>query len=597
MEGSRDYAYYKEHAQDVKLDDITSSERNKNIIQKLRDGDSEFTSLYILDDDRNGEDDEFIVLEGDDLGWLGYFIGESKTLKLLRLSCNPPPPIGLLEGICRNRSIQSLEVKNEIADTTFLHLTPFFSNNKNLTTFTLGCDGMGSDLCAQYFVVALVKCDSLTHLCFEGGADGCQFGDDAFNNILRVLHSQSELERLSLNAHYTVGEGYATLSNTLRLGGMGKLRVLDLIYSDVDDEGLQSMVAGISHCRSLVELNLPSNNQITVTGLRALSGFFQSESCRLESLGLGGVVMDDEGAIVLATGLARYKPLKHLDISGNDIGDEGIAALVSGLTIAANTSLETLRLSRNPFTIAGIRSLSTLIQSERSCLKLLGLGSIRNGDNEEVAVILANALTNNTSLMNLGLGYDISEARGVTFSKLLCDTSSINNIYSSNHTLEVIGDLEYDRETTNDEVLKYLVLNRNTRCLNPIDRGLVPMCKILIHHPDLADMKPFYQWKLKVLPLMVKWFQKASACQDYFEESVDVFQRRELSAMYRFIRGVPMLVADGYWSQQLKQVRVKKRNFEEVEKKQLLAILEKKRKLEEEEMQVLDRLSGQRASL
>jgi len=118
------------------------------------------------------------------------------------------------------------------------------------------------------------------------------------------------------------------------------------------------------------------------------------------------------------------------------------------------------------------------------------------------------------------------------------------------------------------------------------------MCKILIHHPDLADMKPFYQWKLKVLPLMVKWFQKAGACQNYFEESVDVFQRRELSAMYRFIRGVPMLVADGFWSQQLKQVRVKKRNFEEVEKKQLLAILEKKRKLEEEEMQVLDRLSG-----
>eukprot|EP00984_Skeletonema_dohrnii_P023206 scaffold12278_cov104-Skeletonema_dohrnii-CCMP3373.AAC.6 len=117
------------------------------------------------------------------------------------------------------------------------------------------------------------------------------------------------------------------------------------------------------------------------------------------------------------------------------------------------------------------------------------------------------------------------------------------------------------------------------------------MCKILIHHPDLADMKPFYKWKLKVLPVIADWFRSARGCKGFFEESIETFQRRELSAMYKFIRGVPLLVADGYWSQQLKQVRVKKRQFEEVEK-QLLEILEKKRKVEEEEMQVLDRLSG-----
>ena len=69
--------------------------------------------------------------------------------------------------------------------------------------------------------------------------------------------------------------------------------------------------------------------------------------------------------------------------------------------------------------------------------------------------------------------------------------------------------------------------------------------------------------------MIADWFQRAGPCQGYFEESAEVFQRRELSAMYRFIRGVPMLVADGYWSQQLKQVRVKKRKLEE-EEKQLL---------------------------
>ena len=79
MESSRDYAYYKEHAQDVNLGDITSSERNKNIMQKLRDGDSDFTSFLILDEPMDDDDLEFMVHEED--VWVG-----SDTL-LVRTRC------------------------------------------------------------------------------------------------------------------------------------------------------------------------------------------------------------------------------------------------------------------------------------------------------------------------------------------------------------------------------------------------------------------------------------------------------------------------------------------------------------------------------
>ena len=123
------------------------------------------------------------------------------------------------------------------------------------------------------------------------------------------------------------------------------------------------------------------------------------------------------------------------------------------------------------------------------------------------------------------------------------------------------------------------------------------MCKILINYPDLGDMEPFYRWKLKFLPLIADWFQRACYYRNYLEESFEVFQCRELSGVYKFIRGVPLLVSDGYWSQQLEQVHVKKRRFEEAEKQLLLELLAKKRKVEEEEMQVLDRLSGMRASV
>jgi hypothetical protein len=378
----------------------------------------------------------------------------------------------------------------------------------------------------------------------------------------KALIAQPQLEDVSFESIGLEGNGWATLETTfMGWGRNSKLKKLDLPFNDIDDEGLQSLLRGIANCRNLVVLKLLFNNQITVAGLRSLSDFFQSKSCILESLNLDGVGIGNEGAMVLATGLVDYKVLKHLDLSDNAIGDEGILALVSGLTTAANTSLETLYLSGNAFTTAGIRSLSTLILSERSTLKELSINYMRIDD--DGVSILADALTNNTSLERLVLDLDGSTiAVRNTFSRLLCDTSSINNIYLSNHTLHTIGRW-YDEEI---DCGKYFALN--SRFL-PKYRYLVPMCKILTHHPNLADMEPFYQWKLKFLPMIADWFQRASPCQGYFEESAETFQSRELSAMYRFIRGVPLLVADGYWSQKLKQVRVKKRKLEE-EEEQLL---------------------------
>jgi hypothetical protein len=489
----------------------------------------------------------------------------------------------MIEGICRNRSIQSLEIENEIVDTTFLHLAPFFDENNSLTRLTLRFYEAG-DVRAHNIAIALARCKFLKHLSFEY----IQFSDEAFSDIIvTALNSLPQIEELVICDQYIGGNGFAAHSNTLM--GMGKLKVLGLLSSDVDDEGLQSLVTGMRNCRDLVELSLPGNQNISVAGLRTLTAFFQSENCRLERLDLGSVNIGNEGAITLASGLMDYKSLTYLDLSSNNIGDEGLQSLVSGLTTAANASLETLNLSGNSrISIAGIRSLSTLIQSERSCLKELDLSRTDIGDDE--AVVLADALTSNTSLVDLRLSMRMTNAVQETFSRLLCDISSINNIYSSNHILEMIGDIPYDEyEPAPDDVVeKYLMLNRLKAYLEPSDRDLIPMCKILINHPDLAEMEPFFHWKLKFLPMIVDWFKKATPCRSHFEESYEAFQRRELSAVYKFIRGVPLLVVDGYWSQQLKQVRVMKRRIEE-EAKQILA---KKRKVEEEERQVLERLEG-----
>ena len=56
-------------------------------------------------------------------------------------------------------------------------------------------------------------------------------------------------------------------------------------------------------------------------------------------------------------------------------------------------------------------------------------------------------------------------------------------------------------------------------------------------HSDIP-VEVFFQYKLKLLPFLVNWFVGFGApkCRS--------LQKRELSAVYKFIRGMPMLVVD-----------------------------------------------------
>ena len=558
MESSRDYTYYKEHAQDVKLEDITSSQQNKDILQKLRDGDPEFRTLCILDESMDDDaDDEFIVEEEDDLGWLGYFIGESNTLKDLLVKCFMTGT-SLIEGICRNRTIESLDIECDIGN--YLSFGQMFKNNRRLKSLLFECSRMN----AHDFAVSLGQQSHLKCLNF----DHMDLSDEDVSVIAKALIAQPQLEALQFESNDFERNCCTVLKTTfMKWGEKSQLKKLDLSENDIDDERLSILLGGLVCCHNLVELTLNCNIDISAAGLRSLSSYFQHDNCCLEILNLHNVQIDDDGAEALASELVHCESLKCLNVSRNQIGDTGIAALVSGLT-AANANLERLVLSDNRFSTAGIRSLSDLIQSQSTTLKDLSVDDMQIDD--DGISILAHTLTNNTKLQSLALDVRASNnavAVKNTFKKVLCDTSSINNIYLSNHTLRSIGWRNPFRE--GDDCTKYFDLNRRGQILEPEDRGLVPMIKILINYPDLGEMEPFYQWKLQVLPMIVAWFWKASATRRYLDESMKKFQRREVSAVYRFIRGVPQLVADGYWSQQLKQVRLKKRKLEEREKQLL----------------------------
>eukprot|EP00985_Skeletonema_marinoi_P006790 scaffold2971_cov166-Skeletonema_marinoi.AAC.2 len=281
-------------------------------------------------------------------------------------------------------------------------------------------------------------------------------------------------------------------------------------------------------------LYLNGNSMITTTGLAALSAFFQSRNCGLRELDLSYMNIGDvfgswvgDFAIFERAGYYRF-------------GNKGLQTLLADMPNA--TKLEEMSLSGNLLTAAGLASMSPLLQSESFLLKKLYLLRTNFGDDGVEA--LGSALAGNKSLTRLSVSssdvfvfesYGFSESEWKVFKSILCDTSSINNTYLSNHTLTEVSGLLVEHPPS--DIQTYLRLNKTSE-------KIAAQCKILMHHPVL-DMKPFFQWKLKFLPLMIDWFNRAHRCGDICKDWISEEETRsiELHTVYQFIRDMPMLVA------------------------------------------------------
>ena len=211
---------------------------------------------------------------------------------------------------------------------------------------------------------------------------------------------------------------------------------------------------------------------------------------------------------------------------------EQTTALLRG--IEQNRSITRLFIVRDPLGESVLSFLSAILRSKSCSLTTLWLelGDVPFGD--DMAVALADALNGNKSLKHLCFDSRHLTSVGISaFSKLLCDTSSVSDTYNSNHTLREIGS-----KTIPHNVKQLLALNKQA------DKQVATR-KILKYHPDL-DVGPFLaKSKLKLLPLVMSWFERGRVIS---EESEKAFDTRQLSTMYKFVRGMPDEAIDSYRS-------------------------------------------------
>jgi Ran GTPase-activating protein (RanGAP) involved in mRNA processing and transport len=659
--------YYEAHAQTISLliEEITSSDNNADIIQRLRANDPTFNFLQITGE--NGyilDEHDFFVDRRDDLGWLGYFVGDNTTLQNLCICYSMvAETVGVhrlgdfIEGLSRNRSIETLFLGADLGRLGFRQMGDFFRNNKNLRELSFGSmDTIGVESARS--IAFMLRQSQQSHL-RELSLEESNASEEVLTEILTAISTHPLLEELNLYDNNLGRDGSVALGNALKACNNPQLKELYLGRNSIDDEGLLALADGMRKCHNLKDLDLSCNESITVDGFRSLSTLFQSEHCQLKYLGLDSMNIENDGAAALAAGLANLHSLTQLILDENSIGDDGARALGAGL--ADLHSLEDLHLEDNSIgdpglqalveglvhcdnlkylslsnnttiTASGLRSLSTLLGSDSCSLTTLGLGGISFGD--EGAAALADGLKDNISMKNFyihnnsisdrglqalvegldncvnltnliisGNGsitasglrslstllqsescslvniclegipfYDEGAAAladalkgnksmkelyfdssGVTsvgwkaFSKLLCDTSSVNTTYLSNHSLVQLE--RWSNGHTPGGIPPYDV--KALLDSNKLPSKHVAIHKILKSHSDF-DIEPFFEWKLKLLPHVVSWFERVRILVDEHswisDESAEVFQSRQLSAMYNFVRGMPLVAIDGYRS-------------------------------------------------
>jgi len=357
----------------MNIEDITSDEINRKILHKLKNNDPSFTSIRVCNpggrfhelrqervDVRNNI---YCPSGGDDLGWLGHFIGKNTHLTRIELANYTPSGEGAAfsrqditsfgRGFNSNKSIREIKFWNiNLSEGEFFPLlAPFLSNNQSLIDMEM-LDCTLSRECANHLALIIESrvANSLTVFVLENCG---QIDDESFAAILRALSRHSRLKGLGLGDNLFGRNSYSELATLLR-GSFPSLYHLYLGNSTIDDEGINEMAMALTENSTLTELVLSHNRSITLRGYQSLSTLLENPSCSLQMLNLKGSNVDDEAMSAVANALSNNQSLKYLFLGNNHAisASKGWVALSRALcdvsninkTFLSNHTLQTIRM-------------------------------------------------------------------------------------------------------------------------------------------------------------------------------------------------------------------------------------------------------------
>ena len=209
-------------------------------------------------------------------------------------------------------------------------------------------------------------------------------------SIVAIVKCCTNLTHFSL-AGNPIGDEGIQLFSLLKLDNLIHLNITDLNMTEV---GASALGQWLKHNNSLQSLEI-SNNNIQDNGLTKILNTIPSTLVRLIAPHCN---LTCNGAENIGETLRTNKTLKHLIISNNPIGDDGISAIASGITSNANTALIELNISHCEFHSKGIKSIANVLKINRT-LKRLNISKNHIGD--DAISTLGLDIQDNTTLTKL----------------------------------------------------------------------------------------------------------------------------------------------------------------------------------------------------
>ena len=417
-----------------------------------------------------------------------------------------------------------------------------FLLNPNVTIKTIYILGIPKQEWDHSFANGLKTCTSLVELRY-------QTNEEQNVALLSSALPNLTLRRLDLSTNQINVDAARAISN-----GIKTLEVLILNDIETTDHAMSMMISAcIVPTFTLKILDLGGNNTLTDGAMLSLAEALENNST-LEKLGLGGCYsVTSIGWLAVLSALGRScRSLEVLILRNNSLDDDSIIAFANDSSY--NERLEVLDL-RNCISVtpAGWRALSRLLGSPHSVLRDLDI-SLNPSVNDEIVTEYANALRGNehSQLKSLTIGsalydfyaetydYDLSPLTNAIWdpiTNLMCNTSSIDATWSSNHTLCDLGyfpdqiphqDSEDDSEGSYideaempSEITDLLEMNKED------DKKQVARKKVIRYHfSGDYDLNALIGSNQKSLPRKISWFGRDSL---------------GLSIVYGIIRALPEL--------------------------------------------------------
>ena len=190
-------------------------------------------------------------------------------------------------------------------------------------------------------------------------------------------------------------------------------------------------------------------------GIKMLDAY-QENSNHLTWLRISSAGLQNGGENVITTTLRRCTNLQEISLSCCNINDEQLLQNIVE-AVREHRSLKKFGLFANRIGNAQCSVLANLLEDKKCNLQILDLKLNRIGL-DGATTLATNGLLNNTKLEHLYLdGNPMDNQSGVDiFSEVLCNTSSINDTYSSNHTLQRLSLPQHGL----DELFSLLKMNK-----------------------------------------------------------------------------------------------------------------------------------------